>query len=93
MRSKSSYRVAEDVIFREVGGELMLMHLSTGYYFGLNAVGGKVWEHLQSGRATVAKIARLIADDFSMDSAEVEADVTALIADLLRHGLLEVDDS
>src|SRR3990172_4804113 len=36
-------QISEDVVFRELDGEAVLLHLGTGIYFGLNEVGTRIW--------------------------------------------------
>ena len=40
------YRIPEDVVSREVGGEAVLLNLATGTYFGLDGVGTEIWNLL-----------------------------------------------
>ena len=56
---------------------------------GLNPVGEGIWE-LCDGETTVAEIAGELADHFGRTPAEVIGDVTAFLADLARHQLIEL---
>ena len=40
------YRIPEDVVSREVGGEAILLNLATGMYFGLDGIGTEIWTML-----------------------------------------------
>ena len=39
----TSLAVPDDVIFRELDGEAILLNLATGMYFGLDQVGTRLW--------------------------------------------------
>jgi hypothetical protein len=81
------YRVSADVVFRELDGEAVLLDLASGRYFGLNAVGTRVWTALAGG-ATAAEAVDAVAAEFDAPPAEIAADIDALVADLIARGLL-----
>ena len=78
---------SDDVIFRELDGEAVLLDLASGRYFGLNVVGTRTWTLLTAGTALDAVVAALAAE-FDAPAAEIAADVSGLVADLLARGLL-----
>lgn len=84
-------RISEDAIARNVGGELVLMHLATGTYFGLNAVGARIWELTEDQPRSVAELRDAIAEEFDAPAETVEADVLALAAELAEHDLIAVE--
>lgn len=71
-----------------LGDETVILHLGSGIYFGLDAVGTIVWERLQKGDTPEAAIAHVRAT-FDDAPATVEADVTGFLAQLLEHALIE----
>jgi hypothetical protein len=87
MTHYTSVRLSADVIFRDLEGEAVLLDLASGHYYGLNAVGTRVWMLLESG-STVDGAAAAIAVEFDADPAEVARDVDELIADLAAKGLV-----
>ena len=56
---------------------------------GLNETGARVWD-LIDGRRCVEEIARVISDEFEVDGATAQADVTAFITMLAGRGLVEL---
>lgn len=78
---------ADDIVAREVGGETVLLDLEAGAYFGLNAVGGRIWEMLENGPRSLAELCDALEQEFSVERATLEADVAALAADLQANGL------
>jgi hypothetical protein len=81
---------AEDVVAREVAGETVLLNLASGTYFGLNAVGGRIWQWFDSGSCSLAEVSEKLQLEFEVDAAEAEADVLALAGNLVEHGLIEL---
>jgi hypothetical protein len=79
--------VSPDVIFRELDGESVVLDLSSGRYFGLNAVGTRVWQLIQEGHP-VAGLIRTVTAEYDADAAAVEQDVLSLLEDLRTRGLV-----
>jgi hypothetical protein len=80
-----------DVIWREVDGEVVLLNVGTGQYFGLDPVGSQVWILLQSAGpkgANLETLCTLVTSQFAVDLPTADRDLTALISDLLAQQLL-----
>ncbi|MDF0650999.1 MAG: PqqD family protein [Nitrospira sp. LK265] len=83
-------RIAHNVVFRDLAGESVLLNLDSGTYFGLDAVGTRVWNLIaEQGSASLA-IETLLAE-YDVDAPRLEKDVTALIDRLLAKRLLTTD--
>jgi len=61
--------------------------LLSGMMHQLNLVGGLIWQQCD-GAQTLSGIAEQLARDFSVETAEVEADVAEFVADLAERGWL-----
>lgn len=82
---------SDDVVAREVGGELVLLDLASGTYFGLNEVGGRIWQVLAQGAVTLAEVAAQIMSEFDVGADQVEADLLALADELSERKLLTIE--
>lgn len=80
-------RVADEVVSRVLDGEAMILDLRSGTYFGLNAVGTRIWELIGRG-ATPRQIRATLCDEFEVDEPSASRDLTELLATLCRKGLL-----
>ncbi len=76
-----------EVIFQEVSGEMVLMHLDTEQYFGLDAVGRRIWELLGEHGDTEQVLATLMAE-YEVTESRLRADLQRLLGELLEAGLL-----
>ena len=83
--------IAPDVLYRELDGELVLLDLRHGVYYGLDAVGTEVWKLFGEARR-LQDIAALMAVEYEVDEGQVAADVQALVTALREHGLVEIRD-
>jgi hypothetical protein len=70
--------VSDDVLFRALDAEAVLLNLKSGVYFGLNPVGTRAWQLLAEHR-TLNRVCDVMIDEY-----EVERDVLA--RDLLELG-------
>ena len=86
-------RVHPDVVWRDVDGEIVLLNVVTGQYFGLDEVGSRVWALLQqdgdSGASLEALRDRVVAE-FDVDPGVAVADLAALMQQLLDQQLINV---
>ena len=73
----------------DVAGETVVLGLTSGRYYGLDAVGARVWQLLQSP-TTFGDVCRAIVSEYDVEPDRCEADLRALLQKLLDAGLAEV---
>jgi hypothetical protein len=83
--------VASDVLASELGSEHVVLNLKNGMYYGLEDVGSAVWNMLQKP-VSADDICRELAKSFDVDPARCRRDILSLLADLLAHGLIEIQE-
>jgi hypothetical protein len=69
-----------------VDGEAVLLDVETGMYYGLDGVGTRIWQLLETG-ASEEEISASLLEQYAADAAEVRADVAGFLADLRAKGL------
>ena len=72
-----------------VDGEIVMLQPDLGEYFGLNAVGSRVWELIGSPRSVV-EVCAVIAAEYEVDDETCGADTRSFLQDLAVAGLIEV---
>ncbi len=82
-----SFLVPASVVHRLIQDDVLLLNLDTGVYFGLSGVGTLVWESLRKGRSA-SEIVELVLAEYEVERHEAEADVNALLQNLLGKGLI-----
>ena len=82
---------ARDQVSSDLGGEVAILDLQGGTYYGLDAVGARVWELIQEPR-TIEAIRDTLVSEYEVESDRCESDVIALIQRLVEEGLAEVRD-
>jgi hypothetical protein len=76
------------VVAADVGGELVMLSLRTGEYYGLNAVGSRVWELIAEPRPVMQVRDQLLAEYPDVEAVRVTRDLLALLAELEGAGLI-----
>jgi hypothetical protein len=73
-----------------LAGESVLLNLSTGTYFGLDAVGTRLW-HLIAEHGSTTLVLKILLTEYEVDATRLQKDLDALIEQLLAKGLLTTD--
>ena len=66
------------VLTAEVDGEIVMMSIEQGRYFGLDDIGSDIWKRIEAPCSFAELIDRLMAD-YDSDRATIAADVRALL--------------
>ena len=91
IRLTDNVSVPEGVLIREVAGEAVLLNLNNEQYYGLNAVGLRMWQVLTAGRNIEQTIEELL-QEYDVDRATLEGDILQLLEELAGQGLVEIAD-
>ena len=70
-----------DAIASSVGDETVILQLKNGAYFGLDAVGTRIWELLKEGHGPDAICAQM-AEEYDVAPGQLDADVRRLLGEL-----------
>ena len=83
----STYTVSDDVTWRDVDEEMIVLHLPTGKYYTFNNTGHLAWKQLAEGKDT-AEITLQIMDTYEIDKETAGRDLATFIAGLVEHNLV-----
>ena len=83
------FSVPTQVMSRLVGDETVLLDLQSGMYFGLDAVGQRIWDSV-SGGETLAAAVDVVTTAYDVDVDQAKADAIEFVASLVERGLLEI---
>jgi hypothetical protein len=72
-----------------VGGEIIIMGMTSGHYHGVTAVGARVWELVQTPTPVSALVDRIVAE-YTVTPAQAEHDLLELFRQMMKHDLIEV---
>jgi coenzyme PQQ synthesis protein D (PqqD) len=83
-------KISEDVVFRLLGEEAVLLNLATGTYFGLDDVGTRMWQLMSEHRST-DKVIEIMLEEYEVDESLLQSDLDRLVKDLTENGLVKLD--
>ena len=93
MIAKGSIVVAvKDQVSSDLAGEIVILDLTRGVYYGLDAVGAHIWALLQEPRSVEA-IRDAILAEYEVEPERCEHDLLALLGNLESAHLIEVSDA
>ena len=82
--------VAEEQISGDLlDGEVVILNMNDDVYYGLDQVGGNIWNLIQEPK-TFGEIIQTLLEEFDVDNQQCSKDMVALLEDMLSKGLIEV---
>lgn len=85
----SSVRIPDDVVFHDLQGEVVVLNLKTGVYFGLDPVGSRIWQ-LMREHGSLGNVRQALVDEYEVAEAPCTRDLLEFTARLWEAGLVEV---
>lgn len=82
-------KIPEDVVFREVEGEMVLLNTGTGTYYGLDAVGSRMWD-LLAEKKNIREVMEMMLQEYEVAAEDLQRDILHLVQELKTRGLVEV---
>lgn len=79
-----------DLLTAEVDGEVVMMSVEQGVYYGLDDIGSDVWNRLAEP-VTVASLLTGLQARYDGDAAIIERDVMVLLADMAAKDLIRIE--
>lgn len=77
-----------DLVAAEMDGDLVMMSIDHGEYYGVGGVGPRIWELLEQP-ITVEAITAIICDEFDVEADRCREDMHGFALQLLEMGLVK----
>lgn len=84
---EQSVRIPADVVFRELQGEAVILNLTSSMYFGLDAVGTRVWQ-LCEAHGSLNAVWEAMKQEYDAPDETLRGDLLRFIDELLAKGLV-----
>lgn len=82
-------KASNDQVSCDLAGEAAILDLQNGIYYGLDPVGARVWELIQTP-CDANEIVSQLLDEYDVDATQCQNDVLALLGQLDERGLIEI---
>jgi hypothetical protein len=80
--------ISDGVTWRELGGDVVILNVETGLYFGLDGSGGQMWRELVE-HGSVEKAFEALKQQFDVAPDELRHDLDDLVKRLVEKGLVQ----
>ena len=81
--------IPDDVLISNLQDESVILNLQSERYFGLDSIGTRILTVLTTSESIETAYERLL-QEYDVDGQELREDLTALVADLVEKGLLDI---
>jgi hypothetical protein len=76
-------------ISSDLAGEVVILNLQSGIYYGLDSVGARIWNLIQEP-TEVNEVLSILLDEYEVERECCEADLLAMIMQLSAKELIEI---
>lgn len=87
---QDTYKTKDEVTWRDVNGELVVLKLTSGEYYSFNSVGRLSWMNISEGKS-IAEVIDAIALEYDVTHEQAASDVHSFVDGLLANDLLNKD--
>lgn len=86
----SRIAIPDDVLFRDLEGEAVILSTESGRYYGLDEVGTRMW-NLLSQHGQIEPVYQALLAEYDVAEDRLQQDLLDLVDKLAAEGLLQVD--
>lgn len=87
--SRELFTAVPGLASADLDGEVVLLDVSSGRYFGLNGVAARIFNLVVEPR-TLDQVVDVLASEYEADRAQLHADADAFLGELVKRGLVRV---
>jgi hypothetical protein len=91
LNSAAILAAAPDQVSCDIGSQTAILNLKNGIYYGLDSVGKRVWELVQTPRR-LGELETTLLSEYDVDAERLVPDVRGLCQKLVKAGLIEIRD-
>ncbi len=79
----------KEQVFCDLAGEVAILNLKNGVYYGLNPTGARIWNIIQEPKSA-QEVRDIIVNEYQVEPEQCEQDLFKLLGELATEGLIEV---
>lgn len=81
----------ENVVSCELDGEVAILNMNDGVYYGLNPIGTIIWKLIEMENCVdITKIVEMILDEYEVNKDTCHKDIIELVEQLVKNGLVQI---
>ncbi len=87
---ESTFILSKDALFRDLDGEAVILDVGSGTYFGLNAVGTRIWQLVEQHQGKLAAVLDELCREYDAAPDRLETDLLELVSRMAEARLGEL---
>lgn len=91
MNLNQTITLSPDVISQEVSGETVLLDLESENYFGLDAVGTRIWQLIKENDDLQA-IYDTLLEEYEVEEQRLQTDLETILGEITQLGLVTLEN-
>lgn len=76
-----------EMVYSKLDGEVVMMSVENGEYYGLNEIGSAIWERI-ADEITVDELIIKLMEDYEVDRPECKADTLEFLEEMISKKLI-----
>jgi hypothetical protein len=91
LTKESVVAASKDQVSCDMAGEAAILDLESGQYYGLNAIGARIWSLIQEPK-TITDVLEILLSEYQVNAEQCESDLLSLLGALYAKGLVKVHE-
>jgi hypothetical protein len=88
LRAETTVSRANEIFYSRVGNEeAVMLSVTAGAYYGLNAVALRIWELLDQPK-TIAELCEHLCEEFEIDASTCQSEVLTFVNELIDNRIV-----
>jgi hypothetical protein len=79
----------EELVSSDLDGETVMMSVKNGKYYGMDAIGSRIWALIKQPRS-VSELCDILLEEFDVDCERCEGDVLIFLNKLAEDNLIRI---
>jgi hypothetical protein len=79
----------KEILYADIAGDTVMMNVEQGEYYGLDAIGTRIWRLLEHD-VRIEEICTLLGNEYEVSDTQCRDDILCFLQELLEHHIIEV---
>ena len=90
IKTESYIKRNKEVFASEIDEEVVMMNVDTGKYYGMDAIGSRIWELIDE-KIQVKKLISTLMEEYDVSEEECRNDVLEFLNELYDQQLVQIE--
>ena len=79
--------IRKDLVCQELDGEMVILNMQSGLYYGIDAVGSRIWQMLEE-KVPPATMVDLLLEEYEIEADLCSQQVATFLSELEKNNLI-----